>query len=93
MQVMCAIKAANIHGSIAMYFFLMRSISTAKITAATGVPNTAANPAAIPQINKIWVCAAVNFSHLANCEARLPPICTAVPSRPAEPPNKCVQIL
>ena len=36
------------------------------------------------------VCSLSRPSLRATQLARLPPICTAVPSRPAEPPNRCV---
>ncbi len=68
----------------------MASTSSAKMAPVTGVPNTAPKPAAIPVINKMRTSVGFNFSTLPNNAATLPPICTAVPSRPAEPPNKCV---
>ena len=91
MHVIWAMMAAIRQGINAVYFIRpMYNTSSAKIAPATGVPNTAAKPAAIPHINKIWSCCGGNLNSFPNCAAMLPPICTAVPSRPAEPPNKWV---
>ena len=77
---------------MASYFILPMAItSMAKIAPVNGVPNTAPKPAATPANNMVFTSFSSSFNHLANSCATLPPICTAVPSRPAEPPNKCVK--
>ena len=88
---MSASKLAIRQGSSALYFILpIATTSIAKIAPVTGVPKTAPNPAATPHISKMLLSLSFKASHLENKEAILPPICTAVPSRPADPPNKCV---
>ena len=63
--------------------------SIAKNTAASGVWNNPPNPAAIPVTSMI-----LPFSgrwHLRpSAWDRVAPICTATPSLPALPPNRCV---
>jgi hypothetical protein len=55
-----------------------------------GVPNTAPKPAATPPISSRRRALPVSPSRSTRPCARLPPSCTAVPSRPADPPNRCV---
>lgn len=62
----------------------------AKIAPVSGVPKTAPNPAAIPHISRVRVSIASSRRERARVLEMLPPIWTAVPSRPADPPNKCV---
>ena len=67
--------------------------SNANIVAAIGVPNNPANPAAIP----VDIIIFFSFAELRSmyfdkyfpnvCE-NVAPICTATPSRPADPPNR-----
>ncbi|MNF93178.1 hypothetical protein D3C84_758460 [compost metagenome] len=64
--------------------------SKAKIAPARGVPKTEAKPALIPRIINIFLSELSKLKSLVNWSAMAPPICTAVPSRPAEPPNKWV---
>ena len=64
--------------------------SRAKTAPANGVPKIEANPAPIPICIIIFLSYGCIFSSLDMKSAIAPPICTPVPSRPAEPPNKCV---
>ena len=64
--------------------------SIAKTAPASGVPKTAPKPAAIPAIKRIRSAPASSAKCRATPLAMLPPICTAVPSRPAEPPQRWV---
>ena len=61
-----------------------------KIAPASGVPNTDANPALMPAISKIRLSCAASLSGRDSWSASEAPVCIAVPSRPAEPPNTCV---
>ena len=65
--------------------------SNAKIAPANGVPKTDAKPALIPAISTIFLSILFSLKSFVNWSAIAPPTCTAVPSRPAEPPNKCVR--
>ena len=67
--------------------------SSAKIPPASGVPKTEAKPALIPAIRTIFRSRLESLNNLVKRSATAPPTCTAVPSRPAEPPNKCVKIV
>ena len=70
--------------------FLKLKNSRANIPAANGVPNTPANPALMPiQVNSLCSCL-FKLNHLFIWLEILAPIWTAVPSRPAAPPPKCV---
>ncbi len=90
-HVQSPVTAAMNAGSSASYSMRpIISTSSANTAPASGVPNTAPNPAAIPAINKIRIRLDSSPAQRQNALAMLPPICTAVPSRPAEPPNKCV---
>ena len=64
--------------------------STAKTQAAIGVPNTAANTALMPHIVRMCRSCSLRRNSLPKSVATLPPSCSAAPSRPAEPPNRCV---
>ncbi len=67
-------------------------ISSGRIVAASGVPNRAEKEADMPTIieRRLALSADVIFSFSARKFPRLPPICKAAPSRPEEPPNRCV---
>ncbi|KVM53902.1 hypothetical protein WJ58_18690 [Burkholderia ubonensis] len=54
------------------------------------MPNTDAKPAAMPAISSTRRCSRSRRNACVTRSASAPPICTAVPSRPAEPPNRCV---
>ncbi len=59
-----------------------------------GVPKTAPKPAAIPAMRRMRRSAAFfRRNQRPMEEATLPPICTAVPSRPTEPPNRMVMMV
>lgn len=62
--------------------------SKPKIVAAKGFPKTEANPPLIADINKIRRLACLKRNILINWSASDAAIYSAVPSRPAEPPNK-----
>ena len=66
------------------------TISIGRIAAAIGVPNKAENAALIPHM--IMTCLSLSSKRNSFPKAFpiLPPICNAAPSRPAEPPNRCV---
>ena len=64
--------------------------SSAKMPPAKGVPKTEAKPALIPAIKTICRSRLDNFKTFVKRSAMAPPICTAVPSRPADPPNRWV---
>jgi hypothetical protein len=55
-----------------------------------GVPNTEPKPPATPAASSRRRVARETFRRCASQSVKLAPICTAVPSRPALPPNKCV---
>ena len=63
--------------------------SRAKTQAASGVRNRPAKPAAMPQTRKVLPASRRGGFLPTQC-ARVAPICTATPSRPALPPNRCV---
>ena len=62
-----------------------------KTAAVTGVPNRAANRALIPAM--VMICRSFSSSRTKRPRAvpMLPPICSAAPSRPAEPPHRWVR--
>ena len=64
--------------------------STAKTQAAIGVPNTAAKTAPMPHIVRICRSRSLRRNSRPKSVAMLPPSCKAAPSRPAEPPSRCV---
>ena len=93
-QIICARYAAAKLGSIDCHLIYLKPInSNANMAPAQGVPKTAANPALTPIIMMIFFSESFSLNHLANGAAIAPPICTAVPSRPAEPPAKWVNIV
>ena len=51
----------------------------------------AANTPLMPHMTAIFLSFSSNFSHFPIWVPMLPPICSAAPSRPAEPPPKCVR--
>ena len=55
-----------------------------------GVPNTEPKPPATPAASTWRRMGPPSESRRKSASERLAPICTAVPSRPALPPNKCV---
>ncbi len=55
-----------------------------------GGANTAPKPAAMPAMSRRRTSPNSRRKALPKPEAKLPPSWTAVPSRPAEPPNRCV---
>jgi hypothetical protein len=57
---------------------------------ASGVPNTEPKPPATPAASSAAQGRRPAFSRCETQSLRLAPICTAVPSRPALPPNRCV---
>ena len=63
-------------------------ISMEKIAAAIGVPNSALNAALMPHIIMTCLSFSSNLNTLPIELPMLPPICSAAPSRPAEPPNR-----
>lgn len=65
------------------------STSMAKAVAAKGVLNRPAKPAAMPVISMSLGASSVFKIRPARCEMAAPS-CTATPSRPALPPNRCV---
>ena len=56
---------------------------------ASGVPNTDANPALMPAIRTMRRSSIWSLNTWVSWSASAPPICTAVPSRPTEAPNRC----
>ena len=66
------------------------TISIGRIAAAIGVPNSAENAALIPHMIITCLSLLSKRNSLPNALPILPPICKAAPSRPADPPNKCV---
>ena len=80
-----------IHGTIAEYCKEpTRHISAENTVAVTGVPNIAEKQALIPHMVIIFLSSSSNFRICPNCEPILPPIWSAAPSRPLEPPRRCV---
>ncbi len=72
----------------------MASTSIANTAPASGVPKTPPNPPATPVISNVRVSPGVRtFNIRAMALAMPPPICTAVPSRPADPPHKWVTMV
>lgn len=67
--------------------------SIAKTHAAIGVPNTAANTPLIPHMVRMWRSSSFKRNSLPKNVATLPPIWSAAPSRPAEPPSRCVIVV
>ena len=65
-------------------------ISSTKIVAATGVPNSAENSAAMPQSWKMRRLSFSGFTMRDIATPMEPPNWSAAPSRPAEPPVRCV---
>ena len=87
-----AITAAISAGKRASYLMRpMDNTSNAKIAPAMGVPKTAPKPAATPVISRMRRSSLLSFISLPSQFEMLPPICTAVPSRPADPPKRCVK--
>jgi hypothetical protein len=88
------VKAANPaikEGSKTSYIIIPTiRTSTPNIAPEIGVPNTAANPALIPQITIFFLCSFENLNKSAIKDAAPAPICAAGPSLPAEPPAKIV---
>ncbi len=68
----------------------MVSTSRPKIAPASGVPNTDEKPAAMPPISRMRRASRFRPNTAVMRSASAPPICTAVPSRPAEPPSRWV---
>ena len=66
------------------------SISIPNMAPAAGVPNTPPNPAVTPLRSSVCRVDAESGSKPQAAEAMPAPICTAVPSRPAEPPKRWV---
>ena len=64
--------------------------SIAKITEVSGVPKSAAKPAAMPHIVIKRQSRFSKRSALPSCPDTLPPSSRAAPSRPLDPPNRCV---
>ena len=60
------------------------------MAAAIGVPKRAAKAALMPASITIFLSLSVRCITRANHPPRLAPNCSAAPSRPEEPPNKCV---
>ena len=65
------------------------STSSANSVAASGVRNSPAKPAAMPTRRKVLPGCLNGSLEPIQCES-VAPICTATPSRPALPPNRCV---
>ena len=84
-------SAAKKLGKIAsVRTFPIANTSNPNNVPAKGVPNTELKPALIPLIIKISRSALSNRNKRAVLSANAPPIWTAVPSRPTDPPNKWV---
>jgi hypothetical protein len=62
--------------------------SIAKTKAPIGVPKTAEKRAAIPQTERMCLFSSSIRNNLPKTDERLPPICSAAPSLPAEPPQR-----
>ena len=58
--------------------------------AAIGVPNKAEKQALMPHMIMILVSLSSKLKSLAKKSPKEPPTCSAAPSRPAEPPHRCV---
>lgn len=58
--------------------------------AAIGVPNKAEKQALMPHMIMILVSLSSKLKSLAKKSPNDPPTCSAAPSRPAEPPHRCV---
>ena len=68
----------------------MLCTSSANTNPATGTPNTAPNPPASAAISMIRRSVGFSRARRENQSVRLPAICSAVPSRPTDPPNSWV---
>ncbi len=73
-----------------MLILLKYKTSKAKMAPANGVPKTEAKPALIPRMMSVFLSELSSLKISENWSAIAPPICTAVPSRPAEPPKRWV---
>ena len=62
----------------------------AKKAAAIGVPKSAAKAAAMPLIKMIFLSFTLKWKISPSFLPMLPPICSAAPSRPTEPPHRIV---
>ena len=62
----------------------------AKTVAASGVPNRAEKKAAIPASVAVRMSRSSRCSSFPTSKPMVPPICSAAPSRPAEPPTRWV---
>ena len=62
----------------------------AKQAAASGVPNRAEKNAAMPLMVAVRRSWSLSRSRVPRFQPMLPPICSAAPSRPAEPPHRWV---
>ena len=69
-----------------------KHISIPKNAPASGVPNAAPNAAEIPAIMRSRRSWSRTLNSALTLLAMVPPICTAAPSRPAEPPARCVAV-
>lgn len=79
------------HGIIASYLILpIELTSNPNIVPAIGVPNTTPKPLLTPLVIIIVKSNLFKFSISPILAQILVPICTPVPSRPADPPHKCV---
>ena len=67
----------------------MISTSSPNSAPASGVPNTDAKPALMPAISRTRRSSGRSRNRCVSWSASAPPICTAVPSRPTDAPNRC----
>ena len=79
-------------GSTAVEEIMPTLATSMENTAAVrGVPNTAANTALMPHMVTSRVSPSESFNSRLMAVPRPPPICSAAPSRPADPPQRWVR--
>ena len=87
-----AVRLATMQGTKLEYtMWPMHSTSITNTVAVSGVPNSAANSAPMPTIVSVRRSSSLSFNKRPMSLPRLPPSCSAAPSRPAEPPSRCVR--
>ena len=70
----------------------IKHISMPKKAPARGEPNTAPKADEMPASMRSWWSCFLRWARLEMLLAMVPPICTAAPSRPADPPVRCVSV-
>ena len=68
----------------------MLTTSMLNTAAVRGVPNRAEKRPLMPHMTMMFIFRSLSRHHLPRVAARLPPIWSAAPSRPAEPPVRWV---